>query len=257
MSVSKKTKKQYKKVKEAYVAFDYENKTYRLPVNPETFEVNSVMETETYDVLGVGQIVVASGLEVREFSFETELPYKKHSYVETAKKFLTVDKYEALFRKVRKRKEPINFQYDNGVSTEISTKVLIVEFNTTENAGEEGDKQCEFKLVEYADYGAKIISNSKKKNKSKQSSSKKSNTSNKNSSTSKKKTTVTKKKVTTAKKNPKKPSTYVVKKGDCLWNLAKKFYGSGAKYTKIYNANRSIVKNPALIYPGMKLTIPD
>ncbi|WP_294215528.1 phage tail protein [Pseudobutyrivibrio sp.] len=50
--------------------------------------------------------------------------------------------------------------------------------------------------------------------------------------------------------------TYTVVKGDCLWNIAKKYYGKGSQYTKIYNANKSIIKNPNLIYPGQVLTIP-
>ena len=54
----------------------------------------------------------------------------------------------------------------------------------------------------------------------------------------------------------KKTKTYTVKSGDCLWNIAKRFYGNGAQYTKIYNANRGKIKNPNLIYPGQKLTIP-
>ncbi len=51
-------------------------------------------------------------------------------------------------------------------------------------------------------------------------------------------------------------TTYTVAAGDCLWNIAKEFYGSGAKYTIIYNANKGIIKNPSLIYPGQVLTIP-
>ena len=245
MAVSPNIKKKYNKAKEAYIAFDYNNKTYRLPVNPETFEVSSVMSTETYDILGLGQIVIPTGMEVREFSFETELPYQSYSYVETPKKFLNVDKYEAFFESVRKKKVPVNFQYDNGVSEEISTQVLIVEFNSTENAGEEGDKQYSFKLLEYTEYGPSLISNSK--NNKKTNGSKKAITSKNKVSPSK----------ITKKTNTKKPKTYVVKKGDCLWNLAKKFYGDATKYTKIYNANRSLIKNPALIYPGMKLKIPE
>ena len=50
--------------------------------------------------------------------------------------------------------------------------------------------------------------------------------------------------------------TYTVKRGDCLWNIAKKYYGKGNQYTKIYNANRDKIKNPNLIYPGQVLTIP-
>jgi len=51
--------------------------------------------------------------------------------------------------------------------------------------------------------------------------------------------------------------TYTVKKGDCLWTIARKFYGSGADYTKIYEANKGTIgKNPNLIYPGQTFTIP-
>ena len=64
-----------------------------------------------------------------------------------------------------------------------------------------------------------------------------------------KQTQVTKKK-TTAKKY------HTVKKGDTLWAIAKKYYGNGAQYTKIYNANKSIIKNPDLIYVGQKFLIP-
>lgn len=50
--------------------------------------------------------------------------------------------------------------------------------------------------------------------------------------------------------------TYTVQKGDCLWKIAKQFYGNGAQYTKIYNANTDKIKNPNLIYVGQVLTIP-
>ena len=49
---------------------------------------------------------------------------------------------------------------------------------------------------------------------------------------------------------------YTVVKGDCLWNIAKKYYGAGAMYTRIYNENSGIIKNPSLIYPGQVLKIP-
>lgn len=71
-----------------------------------------------------------------------------------------------------------------------------------------------------------------------------------------KKTSATKqvtKKTTTTKTTTR---TYTVKKGDCLWNIAKKYYGNGALYTKIYNANKNLIKNPDLIYVGWVLIIP-
>ena len=68
-----------------------------------------------------------------------------------------------------------------------------------------------------------------------------------------------KKKAKTQKRKQTKKNTaktYTVKSGDCLWNIAKKFYGNGAQYTKIYNANKGKISNPNLIYPGQVLTIP-
>lgn len=50
--------------------------------------------------------------------------------------------------------------------------------------------------------------------------------------------------------------TYTVKAGDTLWALAAKYYGSGAQYTKIYDANTDKISNPNLIYVGQVLTIP-
>ena len=39
--------------------------------------------------------------------------------------------------------------------------------------------------------------------------------------------------------------SYTVVKGDCLWNLAKRFYGNGAKYMIIYNANVDVIESAA------------
>lgn len=55
---------------------------------------------------------------------------------------------------------------------------------------------------------------------------------------------------------PKVSRTYTVKKGDSLWAIAKKYYGDGSKWPRIFDANRSKIKNPNLIYPGQKLSIP-
>ena len=52
-------------------------------------------------------------------------------------------------------------------------------------------------------------------------------------------------------------SSYTVKKGDNLWNLAKKYYGDGSQWRKIYDANRDVIGgNPNLIYSGQTYTIP-
>lgn len=69
-----------------------------------------------------------------------------------------------------------------------------------------------------------------------------------------------------------KTKTHVVTANDTLWGLAKKYYGSGAKYEKIYNANKTAIEKAAVkhgltssskngvkgwwIFSGTKLVIP-
>lgn len=43
---------------------------------------------------------------------------------------------------------------------------------------------------------------------------------------------------------------------DCLWNLAKKYYGDPWKWKKIYLANRNQIADPSVIYPKQVLVIP-
>ncbi len=49
---------------------------------------------------------------------------------------------------------------------------------------------------------------------------------------------------------------YTIVKGDTLSGIAKRFYGDAMKYPKIFEANREVVKDPDLIYPGQKIRIP-
>lgn len=49
---------------------------------------------------------------------------------------------------------------------------------------------------------------------------------------------------------------YVIEKGDTLWKIAEKAYGNGAKYTAIVDANKEVIKNADLIFPGQKIRIP-
>ncbi len=49
---------------------------------------------------------------------------------------------------------------------------------------------------------------------------------------------------------------YTVVRGDSLWKIAQRYYGSGEKWVQIYERNRDIIDNPSLIYAGQKLVIP-
>jgi len=52
------------------------------------------------------------------------------------------------------------------------------------------------------------------------------------------------------------PRTYVVREGDTLASISRKFYKSTGRWKKIRDANRNVLDDPAKLKPGMTLTIP-
>lgn len=50
---------------------------------------------------------------------------------------------------------------------------------------------------------------------------------------------------------------HVVRRGDTLSEISQTYYGSSAKWRKIFDANKETIKNPDRLTPGQKLIIPD
>ena len=54
----------------------------------------------------------------------------------------------------------------------------------------------------------------------------------------------------------KEKSTVVIQPGNSLWRIAARVYGSGFRYTEIYKANSTQIRDPNLIYPGQIFKLP-
>lgn len=214
------------------IFFDYDNKTYRLPVNPEELETSSVQAIEKYEVLKLGQIAIPTHMELKEYSFECEFPHERLHYVETSGRFMDADHYIKEFEKWRDSLTPVRFIASNGIGDDINTLVSIEEIAITEKAGEEGDKYISFKLLEYKNFGKKAAVVEVAGN-----------------------VAIAVKEVSVPEVSPKSSGSHTVVSGDTLYGIAKKYYGDGSKYTKIFNANKDKIKNANLIYPGQKLVI--
>jgi len=52
-------------------------------------------------------------------------------------------------------------------------------------------------------------------------------------------------------------ATYIIRRGDTLWAIAKRYLGSGLRYTKIFEDNRQVINNPNLIHPKQQVTVPN
>jgi nucleoid-associated protein YgaU len=50
---------------------------------------------------------------------------------------------------------------------------------------------------------------------------------------------------------------HVVQPGDTLWRIAAELAGNPHRWPLLYRANRDQIKDPSLLHPGQRLTIPD
>ena len=59
-------------------------------------------------------------------------------------------------------------------------------------------------------------------------------------------------------KTPDEPQVeyYEIVSGDTLSGIAKKYYGDAMQYPRLFDANKEVIKDPDLIYPGQKIRVP-
>lgn len=211
-----------------YVKQGYDS--FRFPVLPEKIEISYGSNNDKLQVCGVGEVTIIQDEGSVKLKFESFFPKTYFSGCD----YKSIPSPESACKKIRamkNSKKPVRYTITGGMG--VSMYATIEDFKTWEEGGDVGTIYFSITLKEYKETSIRQI-----------------------------KVNVSAKKArisgTSSRTDP-TPSaqTYTVKKGDCLWNIAKKFYGSGAKYTIIYNANKGVIGgNPNLIYPGQVFTIP-
>jgi nucleoid-associated protein YgaU len=48
----------------------------------------------------------------------------------------------------------------------------------------------------------------------------------------------------------------IIRRGDTLWQISRRVYGHGVRYSTIYLANQDQIENPDLIWPGQIFAVP-
>lgn len=204
--------------------------SFRFPVLPEKITVSYGSNNDKLRVCGVGEVTIIQDSDAAVLKFESFFPKTYFSGCD----YKNIPDPTAAVSKIKAMKEsnkPIRFTITGGMG--VSMYCTIEDFETWEDGGDVGTIYYSIKLKEYRKTTIRQIKV--------------------NVSTKKAKISSTSSRTDSSLS----AQTYTVVKGDCLWNIAKKFYGSGAKYTIIYNANKGVIGgNPNLIYPGQVLTIP-
>lgn len=151
------------------------------------------------------------------------------------------DYYLGILERLKWSKEPTRFILvrvapDGRTLYDTNMLVSVEDYNIVEDAKEGLDVRVDVNLKQWRSYGTKTVTVKQPKETGENQ-------------------TVAVEKERDASTAP-KATTYTVVMGDTLWGLAQKFYGNGAQYMKIYNANKDKIKNPNVIYVGQVLTIP-
>lgn len=209
-----------------------------LPIAPQKLTVKIKGNNKTLTLINEGDINFLRVPGLTEITFDAVLPMLgQYSF---ANGYRRPDSYLNKLESLMTDKEPFRFLVSRVSPSgrllyDTNMKVSLENYTVTEDATKGPDVTVSITLKQYISYSTKTVTVVKPK--------------------PEKKPVVQQKKKRETSSAP-KVKTYTVKSGDCLWNIAKKYYGNGAQYTKIYNANKGKIKNPNLIYPGQVLTIP-
>ena len=212
-----------------------------LPIPPKKLELKISNQNKTYDLMNYSEINVLKNPGLTSIEFEVLLPNVKYPFAMYKNDFQNAKYYLGILENLKVNKSAFQFivirKFPNGNSIfDTNIKVSIEDYTITDSTDEGFDTKVKIKLKQYREYSTKTVQVTIKQYKP----------------------PVVTRTVTTNNTAASKPSgqNYTVKRGDCLWNIAKKYYGNGSKYTTIYNANRDKIKNSNLIYPGQVLWIP-
>lgn len=208
-----------------------------LPIAPEKMELTVNNANKTITLINEGEINMLKSPSLSDIKFDVLLPNQKYPFANYANGYQPASYYMDKLKDLKRAKMSFQFKvirtFPNGkMLFDTDMTVSLESYTIKEDASKYGtDQVVSIQLKEYREHKTTVLKiNSKKKK--------------------------TKKKKTRKKDGSPKVKTYTVKKGDCLWSIAKRVYGDGSKYTKIYKANKKKIKNPNSIHVGQKLTIP-
>ena len=213
-----------------------------LPIAPPKLIVKINNANETVTLVNEGEINILKKAELTDIEFECRIPQEMYPFAIYKSGFRSADYFLDYFESLKTGARPFKFIVCRRRPTgkrlfDTNIKVSMEDYRIEEDAENGFDVLVKIKLKQWRDYGTKTVNISFNMQKPKAS--------------------IEPKREATSSPAPAAAQTYTVVKGDCLWNIAKKFYGNGGKYTVIYNANKSVIGgNPNRIYPGQVLTIP-
>lgn len=199
-----------------------------MPITPSKMTLKISNQNKAAMLINGEEINQLCSAGLSEVSFELLLPQISYPFANGRAR--SVSYYLSLLERLKTDKKPFQFILNRGEYHYTNLTVSLESYEIAEDASDGFDSRVRVSLKQYRTYGTKRVTLTDSGQGA----------------------------VTQARNAYTAPavSEYTVKKGDCLWNIAKKYLGNGGRYKEIYALNRDKIVNPNLIYEGQVLTLP-
>ena len=195
---------------------------FRFPVFPSSFSINGKAAVNSSSILKIGEIVTFGGVALKSISISSFFPNKDYTFCDYTG---FPSPYDCVNKLKKWMEQGLILRYII-TETDVNMEVFIESFKHGKQDGT-NDVYFTLSLKEYKRIQIPKV-----------------NTNNDEKLSSVKDVPLTK------GFEVKKQRTHKVSKGDSLWSLAKKYYGNGDLWKKIYDANKKLIKNPDIIQDG-------
>lgn len=211
-----------------------------MPITPSKVKVKINNQNDTLTLINGEEINILKEPGLTDVSFDLLLPQVSYPFTNGGAQ--SADYYLSLFERLKTSKEPFQFILNRSMPSGrrlfyTNLTVGMEDYQITDDAEEGFDITVTVSLKQYRHYGTKTVTIQP-------------------APTPAETPTATVEQPQRETSQAPQQTTYTVKSGDCLWNIAKKYLGDGSRYNEIYNLNKDKITNPNLIYAGQVLTLP-
>ena len=229
------------------MAYDFFMDGVQLPIAPPSLKIKTKNQNKTITLINEGEVNILKTPGLSEITFDLRVPQTKYPFAQYPSGFKGASYYLNLLERLKTQKgsgkkyKPFQFIVSRVLPSgkslfDTNIKVSLENYEVNEKAEDGFDLIISVTLKQYRPYGTKTVQIAPAPT----------------PAAAPVAQAVQDRPAETAPKH----TTYTVVAGDCLWNIAKKFLGNGARYTEIYDLNRDKIKNPNLIYVGQVLVMP-
>lgn len=210
------------------------------PIPPEKISIKTSSGNKTVTLISEGEVNLLKSEKLKSVEFSVVLPQTRYPAAVYLSEYHAASYYLSQLAALHRTKRPVQFIVSRTLPSgrplfSTNLKMALEDWEVSDDVKEGFDVTVKIKLKEYKAFGTKTVYIAPE---------------------TPEVAKVEEERPAETSPEPQQTQTYTVKSGDCLWKIAKQFYGNGADYTKIFNANSDQISNPNLIYPGQTFVIP-